>query len=682
MTWTPISRAALGSTTRMLEVDANFIWACATSFRDFKRPDETLPPALPFILELDAQGGIAALKRELTRFGAGGSVPRIFSKARPSNGAVYCTALLPVAYVEALIAGKPPLRGGPEIGRMVRRFELQMPVIPEQPRPKLNAAPAGRVAGYKRAVAGKTLIGVIDSGCAFAHQRLRSADGEGTRLLNIWDQDGQPAFTRVPHRGSQPDDLAYGCEASRVMLDKIMQASRQSGVINEDACYELAGYPALRRRFSHGTAVMDLLAGSVPLRSRLAHDPDTAPTWARASDVASKADLVFVQLPRDAVQDSSSAGLPRLLLDGMRYILSCAGDLTETIVINISDGSSRGSHDGESIIEKAMLALVEEQRGLGRELKIVVAAGNSFDEERHAQFDDMRAGVPQTVRLRLPPGGNAPSYVSIVLPPGASDVAVRLVPPGQVLADQVLPGNAFARLSRNEATSAVVYPAPNGSPLRHRVLLAFAPTASFNGATPLAQSGDWRVELCSAEGLGEAVHLYIPRNQTNPGALHRSLQARFIDESGLYDPERHLRHAEDDPPHGPFSPIRRRGSLSSLATVPVGKGVWVAASYLWREKTPSEYSSAGTALGQAAGARVGPDFALPTDFSRAVPGICCAGGRSGEAVGAKGTSFAAPLLARRLLEVALAPLPEHNVIPIQPGSEDASGQRADAVLDP
>lgn len=636
-------------------IDPNFAWAGATGFRDFIRPGQTVPDLLPVIVELKSagtNGGMAALLEELgtNRRGFVGAVYR--SKAAASK-TQHLTACFSPSYCRQVLSGK--------LGRMIERFELQLPVIPQRARPLMSRVRVPAKGEPRAQATGKVMFGLIDSGCAFAHHQLRDRGGRGTRVLNIWDQDEQPAHTRGPFPGRRPADFGYGCEVSRQQLNGIMAAHMTaSGVIDEAACYAAAGDLRLRRRFNHGMAVLGLMAGYVPAMRR--------------KEAAASADIVFVQLPRDCVQDSSSASLSRFILDGLRYIVSCAGKDTEQIVVNLSDGSSRGTHDGNSIIEKAMLELIKQQNELTppRTLSIAIAAGNSYDEERHAQFDTLEANQPRELTLRVPPGSETPFFVSLVLPVQGSKVEIRVTPPDQKPDPRgfVAAGTSTAWPDARRPICGVVNPHATGS--NRTALVALAPTASFDAGVPIARAGDWLLEVRSTEKLNHAIHVYIPRTQQNPGALRRALQARFIDVGEIYDPQRHQRAWERDP-EPPRSPLRRSGTLSSLATVPVGLGIHVIGSYLLSEGIPSLYSSEGPALPSGTGSapRPGPDALAVTDVSRALRGIRAAGTLSGDVVRVTGTSFAAPQKAwalangaapavkpKRAGAAALAPAPD------------------------
>ena len=102
-------------------------------------------------------------------------------------------------------------------------------------------------------------------------------------------------------------------------------------------------------------------------------------------------------MPRDAVQDTSSAALAGNLLDGLHYIVGCATDATRRIVVNISDGSSRGSHDGESLIELAM-----DISSSDREARIGTA---SFASSCRAATATTTRATPNSVCLREARGG-------------------------------------------------------------------------------------------------------------------------------------------------------------------------------------------------------------------------------------------------------------------------------------
>jgi len=630
MKCTPLGAGPLGTIAHVVGVDAALVWANATNFRDFCRPGADMPQQVPVVVELSARSSADALRAD------GAIVPSVHRGSSMRHVGAwfdqnYCRKAL-AQHKDAPVA----------------RFTLQLPVIPQRPRP-LRDVPAPPVSTKIRRTRSKSsvLIGVIDCGCPFAHRMLRDAAGTATRVLHLWDQDlHAPAF--VAEGAAVPRDFGYGAEVDRRLMNRLMSESAVPGdarEVNETLCYERAGYDVLRYRFGHGAAVLGLLVAPRPLDTAVMVRPGPSRPQ-RRDDAAAGADVVFVQLPRDAVQDSGSASIERCVIDGLDYILSCARP-GQRVVVNISDGSSRGSHDGQSIVELAIAERVKLCKG---RLHVVIAAGNSRDEERHAQFDRLKPGASARVWLRVPPGNETTAFVTVRLPPSARGLGVRVIPPGAdgVDARTTLAGRADAWSHDESAApfSGLVLPRP----LRNRActgLLAIAPTQVATTGQPSAPAGDWCIEVSLAPGAvvpDEPVHLWVSRSQRNATALARARQARFIDVDRLYDPQPHLRPLKEDPKPA-RSPIRRAGTLNSLAT---GARSVVVAGVLRLESEPALYSSAGPAAGPITKARAGPDYAAPVDESWGLRGMRVAGNRSGDAIRAIGTSFAAPQVARRL----------------------------------
>jgi hypothetical protein len=629
----PLRPGALGASASRPGVDPALVWADATAFADFRRPGAPLPTALPVVAERAAGASLARLARRMQLPAAWlGSTTQQFSA---TVGADFC---------------REWLAGGHDT--LVQRFELQLPALPHRARPLRRRVAAAAAPGWRRATsdpAQPVLLGVIDCGCPFAHRMLRNAAGTGTRVLQLWDQDPHaPAF--AGHGGVRPPDFGYGAEIARPALDTLMAAAASAADprhIDEARCYRRAGcHDLLRWRFGHGAAVLGLLTAPRAL------DQGPLLRSGGCTDAASQADIVFVQIPRDAVQDSGSASLPRYVIDGLRYIVGCAAP-GQRVVVNISDGSSRGSHDGQSIIERAMVALVAERKAAGGALEIVIAAGNTHDEERHVQFDDFGTGQPQRAWLRVPPANESSVFVTLRLPTAnAGALRVRVTPPGvspdESAAAWAGVGQALGFIAAHHRKPAaglvLAQPLPGMAALG---LLAIAPTRRGASGRPTAPAGDWCIEIQALPGStpAEPVHLWVSRGQRNATALPRSWQARFIDTDRGYDPAPHLRPLKHDP-DPPRSPIRRAGTLNSLATLPCTPGITVAGAAFRRELVATDYTSAGPAAGLAATVRGGPDLAATVDDDQGLRSLRLAGNASGSVSRGSGSSFAAPQVAR------------------------------------
>ena len=203
---------------------------------------------------------------------------------------------------------------------------------------------ASHVSGGKDVV-----LGVIDYGGDFVHKNFRKGNGK-TRLLSIWDQNG----------GNSPaSPYGYGVEHSAASLDL---------AINLADPYSAIGYSP--GASSHGTHVMDIAAGN----GNGSGVPGMAPN----------ADLIFVNVTHEQDPDKpediikTSFGDSVTLLEALKYIFDKAG--TRPAVINVSLGTNGGPHDGTTLVDQGIDALVSAAPNRA----VVIAASNSFDDGIHA----------------------------------------------------------------------------------------------------------------------------------------------------------------------------------------------------------------------------------------------------------------------------------------------------------
>ena len=208
------------------------------------------------------------------------------------------------------------------------------------------------------------VVGIVDFGCDFAHQNFRNADGS-TRLLGFWDQQG-PSSPNSP--------FGYGKVYTPADINQALLAPDP---------YTSLGYgppsdAELDSPGTHGTHVMDITAGN----GRGSGTPGVAPG----------ADLAFVELAAgdipwgDPTVVGSSFGDSVQMLEAIRFIFDVAGD--RPCVVNLSLGTNGGPHDGTTLVEQGIDALVSQ----APHRAVVIAASNAFADGIHA------AGT-------VPPGG-------------------------------------------------------------------------------------------------------------------------------------------------------------------------------------------------------------------------------------------------------------------------------------
>ena len=351
------------------------------------------------------------------------------------------------------------------------------------------------------------------------------------------------------------------------------------------------------------------------------------------------------------------------MLDGIDAVIACRGKSTRRIVVTVSDGTSRTTHDGRSLVERGIAERAKALREQDVTLDVVVAVGNSRDELRHAQFDPLAAGGQASVVLEVQPDDEAASFVTLRLPAGGRGLSVWLTAPDGSralarLGQAVGLGPEQAEPAPNLAAATLVLAAPSTGAARDEAalgLVCIQPTRAL-GPHTVAPAGRWRIGVQADVATTESIHLWISRSQTNATALPRGRQARFVDEDGHYDPQRASLPLEVDP-MPPRSPIRRLCSINGLATLPARQGMRVIGAAFDREGVVTLHSAAGPSAGQGEQARAGPDALMPVDFSRTDPGLNVPGTRSGARLRVSGSSFAAPQVAALLADGKPVPEP-------------------------
>jgi hypothetical protein len=532
--------------------------------------------------------------------------------------------------------------------RYFSKVELSLPLQATEPGQHPERPKVGRIRD-------SILIGVMDDGCPFAAAQFLSGAAT-TRVAAIWDQNQGKQPVPIKDSSGSPclfgqtvTGFNYGLEfwrdsvpATGVSLkqmglnDWIQSHSTPAGSIDEDGCYADANFSTLRFRESHGAHVMDVFAGRLPTSSRISRDRLDPPTWNAGIDPASVADIVFVQFPDSGIRDATGVWLKAYVVDGIRYILSCADKKNiSTVIINISYGPTTGPHDGTAALEKALTALVNEYDGATNtpSLEIVLAAGNSYSTEGHVVFcgSTDRSDVEWT--WRLPPDNTALCFAEVWMSSAqAPGVTVTLTSPSGII---------FSSTTATDTAGVdgILAWGINNTMWRLQV----EPTVASSGM--VAEHGDYTIKVA---GVGEnaEVHAYVARTDPNMNVLTGAKLSWFVDP----DWERtHSAEAGCTYLKGEFdkagSLVSRYGTLNGIATAK-NASVRVAGGYVIANGRKAPYSSAGPARSGPLTLRKGPDDALFCDESYALQGVPAGGNRSGAVFRLIGTSAAAPQLAR------------------------------------
>jgi Subtilase family len=453
------------------------------------------------------------------------------------------------------------------------------------------AAPKGKSKQMDRPDTHAPLIGVIDFGCAFAHPHLqRLADEKKaatTRIAWLWDQ-GRSAERPLGHSSwpwQRPAELAYGREASAANLDALVRGVSAAALKTrhpensvrahiEQVSYLAAEMPELLDSWSHGTAVLGVAAAWPHTHSALNDQPDAA----------ADADIVFVQLPKSAVDDQSGGWVSSYLLDGIEYILSKADG--RPVVINIGVGSYAGSHDGASLLEAA-LSHYAKLPGV----TLVLAAGNGAGRMGHAHAK-IAKNTSAALRWVLPADDPTQSFLELWYEKPKDDLLPTFTLE-HAAANPIECANAAAKpivrsANQKQAVGAFVHvPFPNAQPRSGMALVALGPTMSVEpvaGSTATAPAGAWTITVKNTSKFPLNIHAYVERDEV--GASHRPSR-----------PDSILSASSDS-----AWEVTDQGTLTAQGTA---KGVCTVGSYVLNSERSASKAPAIASSSSRGAARVG-----------------------------------------------------------------------------
>lgn len=172
------------------------------------------------------------------------------------------------------------------------------------------------------------IIGVVDMGFDYTHPTFLDSSGKTLRISHVWDQ---------LHSGKSNLSYGYGIEYKTQKDIYDAEHDQHSG--------------------SHGTHVMGIAGGSSYGNSN---------TYL---GVAPKSELIAI----------STSGNHVGVLEGIDYVFSKADSLNKPAVVNLSLGTHIGPHDGSSLFDYYLDALITNSR------IVVGAAGNEGQDSLHIQ---------------------------------------------------------------------------------------------------------------------------------------------------------------------------------------------------------------------------------------------------------------------------------------------------------
>ncbi len=314
------------------------------------------------------------------------------------------------------------------------------------------------------------VIGIIDNDADVAHRNFRTADGK-TRFAAIWNQNDP----------TNEGPVRYGRFYSREQIDAALGTT--------DAYAALGYAPAedtMYNQGTHGTHVADIAAGNG--------------SGSGVAGCAPEAEIVFVDVSATDIAWSGPASVGQSfgdsvqLLEAVKFVFAFAGD--KPCVVNLSLDTNGGPHDGTTLFEQAIDALVTEKPNRC----VVISAGNAQEDDIHAQ-----GTIPPDGSLDLPwqvllaPNGNE---LEVWLP--ATDrIALELLGPDGISIGVAEPGVTVS-LMQDEQLPIILY-----SQLRHPTNGDNTVGVYLAGGVP---PGIWTVRLHSRSATPVSFHAWIERN--------------------------------------------------------------------------------------------------------------------------------------------------------------------------
>ncbi|MFZ5961968.1 S8 family serine peptidase [Thalassococcus sp. BH17M4-6] len=518
--------------------------------------------------------------------------------------------------------------------------EMSQPVI------KPDDDDADEAADLAARAAKRPIIAVMDDGIGFLNARFRrkrkTRDGYKTRFQALWLQSLEKSRDLPGPRRAYVGTVLTKSDINTWLGD--LPSLDESAVYSQlnAQLFPERGHRTTDFSRSHGTVVMDLAAGA---------DPDDS------DDPVGKWPLLGVQLPPQAIADTSGTHFESYMVQGMRWILAQAAQINPKapVIVNISLGMLAGPKDGTRFTEyQISQEAMNWQAVTGQPVRVVWSFGNNRLSRQVARFDydtaNPRHATDRGIVWRAQPDDLTPSYMEVRTDPDTptEDLQVHLtapdgtssgfaaMAPGQVRTLEK-DGTAVARIYLNPA-----HELSTSTTQRPFYLLALAPTNTLLAGDTLAPSGGWEVAVRHAGPAAATVHLQIQRGDSLPSYEPQGRQSYFDSpDAYAWDPQMQNYWGLE-----PDCPITRDATHSALVTA-VNRQVFSVGA--------AEGAPAYDAFHAPLYTSVGSDWSVPAptvstvaDTTRIHWGVLASGTISGSVVALNGTSAAAGRLSRAL----------------------------------
>lgn len=331
----------------------------------------------------------------------------------------------------------------------------------------------GPAAGTGRGV----VVGFIDWGCDVAHPDFRGPSGE-TRLLALWDQRPGPSPAR-------PNRYGYGVIHDAADINRALASDRPYEALAYDPADSDIGIGA------HGTHTMSIAIGNGRGGGPVGVAPEASP--------------VFVHLSTWGPQGPNRLGDSVALLEAVDFIARVAGE--RPWVINMSLGRHCGPHDGTTLVEQGLDALLDELPGRSS----IHSGGNYFGRGVHAA-GRLRPGDRHELAFTAGAAELVPHELDLWYPGGDRLLVTLISPDGSLRATAPLGESSILRVD-GRLVARVDHRRRDPNNGANEVL------ATIHAGAPV---GTWRLALTAEEIVDGRFNAWLERT------VGQQAQPRFV----------------------------------------------------------------------------------------------------------------------------------------------------------
>ncbi len=364
------------------------------------------------------------------------------------------------------------LASDPHIGAIEGSYWMQPYLDLSIPETRANLVNTGPSAFTGQGV----LYGLLDDGIDVTHADFRNAQG-GSRVLFVWDHSGQG--------GTAPAGFNYGREYTKAQIE----AGQATQFVNDGG---------------HGSHVAGISVG----------DGSSSNPPGKYRGIAYDAEIIHVR--NGGCDLFCYGGGPPFLqnpttvgsLDALNYLLQKKQQLGRPMVVNQSQGTTMGPHDGSTLFEQAYQQFITNNG-----LIIAIAAGNDQEANWHGRNTVAAGGQ---VEFTLTHTINAPEQALPTLVwdlwyPAGRSFRFQLVSPRGTVVD--IPSdtggqNPGALTAASRADTVFFYTDTSHPSNQQGYCNIF-----LQNRTLAPETGTWRMRVISESGSSGQVDLYCERNQ-------------------------------------------------------------------------------------------------------------------------------------------------------------------------